>query len=122
MRTFGIDLAVKASHKAVVIEEGEFVTPFLKFKSTWDEIERLVARAREGLEPDHPIQAVMEPRGMAWFTVALPLLRMAGRFLTSNFTTIGKPQVTEYQPERLPHYPLLTENRCIPSSFPKPLD
>jgi transposase len=82
MRTICIDLAVKASHNAVVMEEGEFVTPFLKFKSTLDDIEWLVAR--EGLEPDHPIQAVMEPTGMAWFTVALPLLRMGVKVFLFN--------------------------------------
>ena len=77
MHTIGIDLAVKASHKAIVMnEEGKFVTPVLSFHSRWDEIQRLVARAREGVEPHHLLQAVMEPTGMAWFTVAVPLSRM----------------------------------------------
>jgi transposase len=77
MRTIGIDLAVKASHKATVMNaEGEFVTPVLSFHARWDEIKQVVARAREGVEPDHPLQAVMEPTGMAWLTVAVPLSRM----------------------------------------------
>jgi transposase len=41
-----------------------------------DESKQVVARAREGVEPDHPLQAVMEPTGMAWFTVAVPLSRL----------------------------------------------
>jgi hypothetical protein len=36
MRTIGIDLAVKASHKAIVMNaEGEFVTPVLSSQARW---------------------------------------------------------------------------------------
>jgi transposase len=77
MRTLGIDLAVTAAHRAVVLDtNGQFVTPVIPFHSRWDEIKQVVARAREGVEPDHPLQAVMEPTGMAWFTVAVPLSRL----------------------------------------------
>lgn len=77
MRTIGIDLAVTAPHKAIVMNaEGKFVTPLLSFHSRWHEIQQVVARAREGVEPDHPLQAVMEPTGMAWFIVAVPLSRL----------------------------------------------
>lgn len=77
MRTIGIDLAVSAAHKAVVMDEGgRWVTPVLSFRSRWAEIQRLVARAREGVEADHPLRAVMEPTGMAWYTVAVPLIRL----------------------------------------------
>ena len=77
MRTLGIDLAVKAAHKAVVIDgKGEFVSPVLSFQSRWDELEQLVARAREGVVSDYPLQAVMEPTGMAWFPVSVGLSRL----------------------------------------------
>jgi transposase len=77
MRTIGIDLAVTASHKAVVADDsGRFVTSVLSFRATWEEMVYLVACAREGVEADHPVQAVMEPTGMAWFTVAVPLSRL----------------------------------------------
>jgi transposase len=77
MRTIGIDLAVTATHKAVVVDDtGQFVTPVLSFRSRWEEIAHLVARAREGVEADHPLQAVMEPTGMAWFNIAVPLSRL----------------------------------------------
>ena len=70
MRTIGIDLAVTAAHKAVVMaENGQFVTPVISFRSRWAEIEELVARAREGVEVEHPLRAVMEPTGMAWLSV-----------------------------------------------------
>jgi len=77
MRTLGIDLAVTAPHKAVVADEvATFITPVLSLRSTWDEITGLVERAREGVEPDHPLGAVMEATGMAWFTMAVPLTRL----------------------------------------------
>ena len=77
MRTIGIDLAVTAAHKAVVMaENGRFVTPVISFHSSWEGIEELVAQAREGVEADHPLRAVMEPTGMAWLTEAVPLSRL----------------------------------------------
>lgn len=77
MRTLGIDLAVKAAHKAVVIDaKGEFVSSVLSFHTRWDELEQLVAQAREGVASDHPLQAVMEPTGMAWFPVSVGLSRL----------------------------------------------
>jgi transposase len=77
MRTLGIDLAVKAAHKAVVMEaNGKFVSPVLSFHSRWEDLKQLVARAREGMEPDHPLQAVMEPTGMAWFPTSVGLSKL----------------------------------------------
>jgi transposase len=78
MRTLGIDLGVTAAHKALVLDEGsgEFVTPLLSFRGRWEEIVRLVTRAREGVEADHPLQVVMEPTGMAWYPVAVALVRL----------------------------------------------
>jgi transposase len=77
MRTIGIDLAVTAAHKAVVMaENGRFVTAVLSFRSRWEEIADLVTQAREGVEADHPLRAVMEPTGMAWLTVAVALSRL----------------------------------------------
>jgi len=77
MRTIGIDLAVTAAHKAVVMEaDGQYVTPVLSFHTRWEEIEQMVARAREGVAPDYPLQAIMEPTAMAWFPVAVALSRL----------------------------------------------
>jgi transposase len=70
-------LAVTAAHRAVVMaENGRFVTPVISFRSRWEEIEELVAQAREGVGGEHPLRAVMEPTGMAWLTVAVPLSRL----------------------------------------------
>jgi transposase len=77
MRTIWIDLAVAAAHKAVVMEaDGRFITPVLPFHTRWEEIKQLVARAREGLPPDSPLRAVMEPTGMVWLPVSVALERL----------------------------------------------
>jgi transposase len=74
MRTLGIDLAVTAAHKAVVVNEyGQFVTPPVSFHTQWEEIEKVIARAREGVTPDYPLRAVLEPTGMAWYPVSVAL-------------------------------------------------
>ncbi|HUW11039.1 MAG TPA: hypothetical protein VM537_15015, partial [Anaerolineae bacterium] len=75
MRTIGIDLAVAGQHKAIVVDDrGEFVSPLLKLSTLPSDLDRLLARARG----DHlaaPLAAVMEPTGMAWFPIAVYLLR-----------------------------------------------
>ncbi len=77
MRTIGIDLAVQAAHKAIVADEqGHYVTPVLRFHTRPGEVEHLLAQAREGT-PDPAVQAVMEPTGMAWFPLAVYLVRQA---------------------------------------------
>src|SRR3712207_4250760 len=71
MRTIGIDLALTAAHKAVVADaQGRFLTPVFSFHTRPADLERLLARAREGA-PDVPLQVVMEPTGMAWFPIAV---------------------------------------------------
>jgi transposase len=77
MRTIGIDLAITATHKAIVTgPDGKFVTPLLKFHTREDEIAKVVARAREGVPPDYPLWAVMEPTGMAWLPMSVALSRL----------------------------------------------
>ncbi len=77
MRTIGIDLGVTAPHKAMVADErGQFVSSLLSFHSDWRDLERVVASARVGVASDEPLQAVMEPTGMAWFTVATGLSQL----------------------------------------------
>ncbi|MDQ5852977.1 MAG: IS110 family transposase [Chloroflexota bacterium] len=71
MRTIGIDLALTTAHKAVVADtQGHCLTPVFTFHTTLPDLERLLARAREG-DPDTPLQVVMEPTGMAWFPIAV---------------------------------------------------
>jgi transposase len=77
MRTIGLDLAVQAAHKAVVLDErGHFCTPILTVHTQPSDLDRLLARAREGALSDE-VQLVMEPTGMAWFPVAVYYARQA---------------------------------------------
>lgn len=74
MRTVGIDLGVSAAHKAIVVDEyGQFVTSPITFHTQWEEIEKVIVRAREGVTPDYPLRAVLEPTGMAWYPVSVAL-------------------------------------------------
>ena len=77
MRTIGIDLAITATHKAIVTgPDGKFVTPLLKFRTRRDEIAGVVTRAREGVPSDYPLWAVMEPTGMAWLPMSVALSQL----------------------------------------------
>ncbi len=75
MRTIGIDLAIRAEHKAIVVDaRGRFVTPVLTFHTRASELEHLLARARPGTRRGQ-VQVVLEPTGMAWFPIAVYLAR-----------------------------------------------
>jgi transposase len=75
MRTIGLDLAIQAEHKAIVADErGQFLTPLLKLSTRANELDQLLARARDG-SASTDVQVVMEPTGMAWFPVAVYLAR-----------------------------------------------
>lgn len=75
MRTIAIDLGVVGKHKAIVADEqGRFVTPVLQLRTGARELTALLARAREGAQ-DPSLRVVMEPTGMAWFPIAVFLLR-----------------------------------------------
>jgi transposase len=75
MRIIGMDLAVKAEHRAVVVDaRGQFLTPVLKITTRAEDLDRLLARAREGA-PRSKLCAVMEATGMAWFPIAVYLIR-----------------------------------------------
>ena len=75
MRTLGIDLSAKGEHKAVIVDEaGHFVSSILHVRTDPASLTRLLAIAQDG-NPDQKLQAVMEPTGMAWFPVAVFLIR-----------------------------------------------
>jgi transposase len=68
-------LAVQAAHKAVAVDEqGRFLTPLLTVHTRPEELEQLLKRARNG-QPERGLQVMMEPTGMAWFPVAVYLVR-----------------------------------------------
>lgn len=71
MRTIGIDLALNATHKAVVADkQGTVITPVIRFHTEPEALEDLMRRAREGKAEDEPLRVVMEPTGLAWLPLA----------------------------------------------------
>ena len=77
MRTIGIDLSTRGEHKAVIVDEtGRFVSPVIRIRTEPASMTHLLEVAQEG-NADGQLQAVMEPTGMAWFPVAVFLIRQA---------------------------------------------
>lgn len=75
MHTIGIDLAVKTDHKAVVVDEsGRFISPVLHCRTEPGSLKCLLAAAQCD-NPDGQLRVVMEPTGMAWYPVAVWLIR-----------------------------------------------
>ncbi len=76
-RIIGIDLAVTAAHKAIVLDQSsnQFVTGVVRFHTDPAEIEQVLALARAGTsEPVHLV-AVLEATGMSWYMVGVYLER-----------------------------------------------
>ena len=75
MYTIGLDLAVQAAHKAVVTDEqGSFITPVLTLRTRPRALEQLLVRARNGRQ-EMALRVMMEPTSMAWFPIAVYLMR-----------------------------------------------
>lgn len=86
MRRIGIDIALKAAHKAAVFEGGERKGKPFAVAQTQVGIDELVRRATDGT--DEPCEFVMEPTGLAWLPLAAELSRRGHR------TFLPKPQKT----------------------------
>ncbi len=76
-RIIGIDLAVTAAHKAIVLDRdrNEFVSPLLTVHTDPADLTRLLAAARQGATEPVQLLAVMEATGMAWYPVGVFLAR-----------------------------------------------
>jgi transposase len=76
-RIIGIDLAVKAAHKAIVLDQAsnKFVSKLLRFHTDPADLERVLVDVRAGAADDVRIVAVLEATGMSWYSVGLYLHR-----------------------------------------------
>ena len=76
-RIIGIDLAVKAAHKAIVLDQTSncFVSKLRSFYTDPAEIDRVLASARADAPDDVRLMAVLEATGMAWYSVGVYLNR-----------------------------------------------
>jgi transposase len=86
MRRIGIDIALKAAHKAAVFEDGERKGKPFAVPPTRAGIDELERRARAG--SDGPCEFVMEPTGLGWLPLAAELSRRG------HATYLPKPQKT----------------------------
>ena len=76
-RIIGIDLAVRAAHKAIVLDQSSncFVSNLLTFHTDPAEMDRVLTAARADAPDDVHLIAVLEATGMAWYSVGLYLDR-----------------------------------------------
>lgn|SRR5512145_14417 len=76
-RILGIDLAITAAHKAVILDQecNDFVGSVISFHTNPAEMDKLLEAARVGEEGDVRIVAVLEATGIAWYTVGSYLVQ-----------------------------------------------
>lgn len=72
-RIIGIDLAVTAAHKAMVLDvaSNRFVTSVLSFHTDPTEMEQVLSAARAGASAEVRLIAVLEATGVAWYPVSV---------------------------------------------------
>jgi transposase len=77
LRIIGIDLAVTAAHRAIVLDSAsnQFVSHVISFHSNPAEIDQVLAFAQRGAPAHTRMIAVLEATNMAWFTVGTYLHR-----------------------------------------------
>ncbi len=86
MRRVGIDLALKAPHRAVIYDGAMPAGRPFRVERNRAGIDELVRRATAGR--DDPCEFIMEPTGLAWLPLAAELARRGHR------TYVPKPQKT----------------------------
>jgi len=77
LRIIGIDLAVHAAHKAVILDQASqrFLSGLISFRANPAEMDCLLQQARAGATDEVQLIAVLEATGMSWFTVGTYLVR-----------------------------------------------
>ncbi len=86
LRIIGIDLAVTAAHRAIVLDSAsnQFVSNVVSFFANPAEIDQLLEIARKGAPPDTRIIVVLEATQMSWFTVGTYLARHGAEIYRVN--------------------------------------
>lgn len=88
MRRVGLDLALKAPHRAAVFEDATPVGKPFKVERSKAGIDELERRARLGSSPEARCEFIMEPTGLAWLPLAAELVRRG------HSAYVPKPQKT----------------------------
>ena len=70
-RIIGIDLAVTAAHKAIVLDQASntYVSPVLTFHTDPAHLDSLLETAQATASQPLRLQAVLEATGMSWYVV-----------------------------------------------------
>lgn len=84
MRRIGLDLALRAPHRAAICDDGTLVGTCFPVPATIEGIDELLRRAAVGA--DAPFEITMEPTGLVWLPLAAELNRRGHR------TYVVKPQ------------------------------
>lgn len=76
-RIIGIDLAVSAKHKAIVLDPAcnQFIGKQISFRALPADLDQLLCLAQEDAPNDVTLIAILEATGMAWYPVAIYLQR-----------------------------------------------
>jgi transposase len=76
-RIIGIDLAVTAAHKAIVLDQASnsYVSPVFTFHTDPADLDDLLHTARAGASEPARLQAVLEATAMSWYSVGQYLER-----------------------------------------------
>lgn len=86
MRRIGLDLALRAPHRAAIFDDGNAVGRTFAVPRTAAGVDDLIRRATTN--HDGPCEFIMEPTGFAWVPLAAELTRRGHR------TYVPKPQKT----------------------------
>jgi transposase len=85
MRIVGIDLAVRAQHRAIIAnEQSRFMSSIIKFKTQLVDLDRLNARARQDMAVDEELVVVMEATNIVWYPVSVYFLRRGATVYVVN--------------------------------------
>ena len=89
LRIIGIDLAVSASHKAIILDpaSNKFIGKQITFRPRPVELDRLLAKSKAGAAEPVELVAVMEATGMAWYPV--------GVYLHQRGLMVAKPKTCD---------------------------
>lgn len=86
MRRIGLDLALRAPHRAAIFDDGDAVGGSFAVPRSRAGVDDLIRRSTA--KHDGPCEFIMEPTGLAWVPLAAELVRRGHR------TYVPKPQKT----------------------------
>jgi transposase len=86
LRIIGIDLAVTAAHKAMILNpvSNQFIGKQISFRARPADLDRLLVRAKSGIAEPVELVAVLEATGMAWYPVGVYLHRQGVKVYRVN--------------------------------------